>query len=232
MYELVKYSAASLAFLCVPTALAEPHAAEGSASAVTNATPGATRVFSYAAASGAVESLFLREDLKAGGVRLTGLTHLAEGTRVWEEARYDHAGRLVRAESVCALPSGESTSVTFEPGAGVVETRSALGFRRWSVPTDYAWVWVPSGCGENAASAAITTPVAALVAARASKHQSVLRVIDPQRRSGHTVKVDQVVVREDAHSHWVVLGDDAVLVAEDVPLRWHANALDIDVEQR
>jgi|GEM_PF-5338379 len=232
MYKLVKYSTAGLAFLCAPAALAEPNAAEGSASATTNAAPGAARVFSYAAASGAVESLFLRESLTAGGERLTGLTHLAQGTRVWEEARYDHAGRLVRAESVCSLPSGESTSVTFEPGAGAVETRSVRGFRRWSVPTDYEWVWLPSGCGENAAAAPITTPVAALVAARASKHQSVLRVIDPHRYSGHTVMVDQVVVREDAHANWVVLGDDAVLVRDDVPLRWHANALDVDVEQR
>jgi hypothetical protein len=30
----------------------------------------------------------------------------------------------------------------------------------------------------------------------------------------------------------VVLGDDAVLVHDDVPLRWHANALSVDVEQR
>lgn len=228
MYKLVKYGTAGLAFLCVPTASAEPNAAEGSASAATNAARGAARVFSYAAASGAVESLFLREDLNAGGERLTGLTHLAQGTRVWEEARYDHAGRLVRAESVCSMPSGESTSVTFEPAAGVVESRNARGSRRWSVPTDYAWVWLPSGCGE----AAITTPVAALVAARAAKHRSVLRVIDPHRYSGHTVMVDQVVVREDAHANWVVLGDDAVLVQDDVPLRWHANALDVDVEQR
>jgi len=233
MYKLVTHCAAGLACLCTPTALAAPHAMEGSISAATtSARPVAARVVSYAADSGGVESLFLREDLGASGERLTGLTHLAEGTRVWEEARFDHAGRLVRAESVCSLPSGDSTTITFEPTLGVVETRSAQGFHRWSVPTDYAWAWLPSACGEDIASGAITTPVAVVVAARASKHQRVLRLIDTHKFSGHTITVDQVVVPEDDHASWVVLGDDAVLVREEVPLRWHAHALGVDLAQR
>jgi hypothetical protein len=64
------------------------------------------------------------------------------------------------------------------------------------------------------------------------KHQSVLRLIDPHHFSGHTITVDQVVVPEDADASWVVLRDDAVLVREEVPVRWHANALGADVEQR
>jgi hypothetical protein len=232
MYKLAKLSAAGFAYLCIPTALAAPNAMEGSASMSTSPPLGAARVASYAAASGAVESVFFHEDLGASGSRLTGLTHVGEGMRVWEEARFDHAGRLVHAESVCSSPSGTSLAVTFEPCAGEVETRDAQGVHRWSVPNDYAWVWRPSGCGDDTEAGSITTPVASVVAARASKRHSVLRMIDTHKFSGHTITVDQVMVPEDAKSSWVVLGDDAVLVDDEAPVRWHANVFHADVERR
>lgn len=226
MYQLMKHSAVGVACLCTASAAAAPNVKEGSAPAAKQAPAHATRVVSYAAASGAIESLFLREDLGASGERLTGLTRLAEGTRVWEEAHFDHAGRLVRAESVCSVRSGDSVTVTFDPTAGVVETRSAEGFHRWSVPTDHPWAWLPSSCVD------VTTPVAVTVAARASKHHDALRVIDTHRFTSYSVMIDQVVVPEDARADWVVLNDDAVLVKEGIPVRWHANALDVNVEQR
>lgn len=104
------------------------------------------------------------------------------------------------APSPCSLRSGDSTTVTFDPAAGVVETRSGDGFHRWSVPTDPAWAWLTSGCGEDRVGAHITTPVAVLVAARASKHHDVLRLIATHKFSGHTITVDQVVVPEDTQT--------------------------------
>lgn len=206
-HPLVRVAAFSL--VCMSSTVSAAHAA---------------RAVKYAAQSGELESLLLREDEEGGGEKLTGLTRLADGTRLWEEAHFDRAGKLVRAETVYTYSSGLSLTVSFEPNAGVVETRSAAGFHRWSVPNDYAWVWVSRG--------AITTPVATLVAARAAKQHGVLQLIDTRTFTSHTIAVDQVVVPEDARAAWVVLGDDAMLVRDGMPVRWHANALALDIEKR
>jgi hypothetical protein len=91
----------------------------------------------YAARGGELESLLLREDDAGRGQRLTGVTRLGDGTRLWEEARFDAAGKLTRAEFMCACPSGSSERVVFDASSGMVEVRSTQGARRWSVPTDH-----------------------------------------------------------------------------------------------
>jgi hypothetical protein len=237
MYQLVKGIAVGMVCLGLSGALAAPNAMKETAStfmsAATHRSPsGPARIIKYASESGELESLLFREDEGVRGERLTGLTRLADDTRLWEEARFDRGGRLVRAEFTCSYRSAVGLTVVFEPGAGVVETRTAEGFHRWSVPTDFSWVWSAHGCDDKGQTGSVSTPVAALVAARASVGQGMMRVIDTRAFSSHTVVLDQILVPEDAHAVWVVLGDDAVLVHEGLPIRWRANTLGFDVEQR
>ena len=239
MSKVVNSTAALIACFWAPAALAAPNAAsEGKlgGSAAVHLPPRAAvheaRMLEYAAHGGELESVLLRQDDAANGQRLTGMTRLGDGTRLWEEARFDHAGKLVRAETMCSCPSGASETTVLDAQTGVVEVRNATGAHRWSVPTDYPWIWVPGGCSSGARTASVTTPVSAVVAARAAEGGGVRRLVDPRRLVSHTITSDQVMVEEDAGASWVVLGDDAVLVRDGVPQRWRANALGVDVEQR
>lgn len=224
--------------LCSTSVSAEPNAERLSTamSPARHAPPAAVfreaRVARYAARGGEVDSLLLREQDAVGEQRLTGVTHLRDGTRLWEEARFDRAGKLLRAETMCTSANGASETVVFDADAGSVELRSTRGARRWTVPTDYPWVWAARGCGSELQGASVATPLAAIVATRASKDGKLRRLIDTHNFTSHSITTDQVLVPEDANSVWVVLGDDAVLVRDGQPERWHVNTLHVDVEQR
>jgi hypothetical protein len=240
MFKVVNRAAALLALSWATTTVsAAPYATAdtelGSSSVGASLPPQAavrdSRMLQYAARGGEIESVLLREDDVANGQRLTGVTRLSDGTRLWEEARFNRAGALVRAESMCSCPSGATETVVFEVESGVVEVRNASGVQRWSVPNDYPWIWAPHGCNHGSHASSVATPVSALVVMRGAK-DSARRLIDPKHFVSHTITSDQVIVPEDAGASWVVLGDDAVLVRDGVPQRWRANALGVDVELR
>ena len=235
MFKVVNGTAVLVACFWGAAVSAEPNASTECATGSTHLPPRAAvreaRMLEYVAHGGELESVLLRQEDASNGQRLTGMTRLGDGTRLWEEARFDAAGKLIRAESMCSCASGANETVVFEVETGVVETRNATGTHRWSVPNDYPWVWVPRGCSNGSRTTFVTTPVSTMVAARAAKG-AVRRLIDPNRFVSHTIMSDQLIVEEDASASWVVLGEDAVLVRDGLPQRWRANALGVDVEQR
>lgn len=186
---------------------------------------GESRTFEYVAASGRLESTLVVTIDAQGGERLMGETRLDDGTRLTEAATLDRAGRLVRAEIVLACgPQQQPQTLVLDPLAGVVEVRTESSSRRHRAPTDFPWIWTPRGCS-TATSAALATPVSALVAFRSVPSAGAGRLIDLDGFASHTIMSDQVVVREDARAHWVVLGDDAMLVRDGLPRRWRSALL-------
>lgn len=182
---------------------------------------GESRTFEYVAASGKLESTLVVKVDAQGGERLTGETRLYDGTRLTEAATFDRTGRLVRAEIMLACASGRQTLV-LDPIEGIVEARTESGTRRQRTPTDFPWLWVPRSCSRGAA---LATPLSALVALRSVPTAGAGRLIDLDGLTSHTIMSDQVVVREDAHSDWVVLGDDAILVRDGLPRSWTSTLL-------
>jgi hypothetical protein len=210
-----------------PNACAEVEAADNRPRAVMHE----ARMHEYAARGGEVESLLVQQDDGALGERLTGVTRLRDGTRLWEEARFDRTGHLLRAESMCSSPSGNTETVVLEPQSGSLELRTSAGAKRWTVPTDYPWIWVPHSCG-SAQAISLATPVSVLAALRPAAHGGVRRLIDTTSSASHTIASDQVVVDDDPGAYWVVLGDDAMLVRDGLPEHWRASSLGVDVEHR
>jgi hypothetical protein len=232
MHDFAKGAAALAAGLwCAPVS-AEPNACAEDAASNRPARElmHEARMHEYAARGGELESLLLQQDDVALGERLTGVTRLRDGTRLWEEARFDRAGRLIRAESMCSSPSGNSETLVFEAESGNVELRTAAGAQRWNVPTDYPWIWVPHACSGSAQ--ALATPVSVLVAMHPAAHGGVRRLLDTTKPTSHTITSDQVVIDDSPGAYWVVLGDDAMLVRDGLPQLWRASSLGVDVEQR
>lgn len=235
MYDFAKGTAALAAGLCCATASAEPNA-KAEADAISHRPPRAVtheaRMHEYAARGGEIESLLLQQEDTALGERLTGVTRLRDGTRLWEEARFDRAGRLIRAETMYSCPSGSSETVVLEAQSGSVELRTAAGAQRWNVPTDYPWIWVPRACSSSPQAVSLATPVSVLVALHPAAHGGVRRLVDTTTPTSHTITSDQVVIEDDPGAYWVVLGDDAMLVRDGLPQHWRASSLGVDVEQR
>ena len=233
MHKFAKGAVALAAGLSCATVSAEPNACAEVDAAGNRPLPAVAHepsMHEYAARGGELDSLLLQQEDVALGERVTGVTRLRDGTRLWEEARFDRAGRLIRAESMCSSPSGSSETMVFEAQAGSVELRTAAGAQRWDVPTDYPWIWVPHACSSSAQ--ALATPVSALVAMHSAAHGGVRRLLDTTKPTSYTITSDQVVVEDEPGAYWVVLGDDAMLVRDGLPQLWRASSLGVDVEQR
>lgn len=233
MYDFAKGVAALAAGLSCATVSAEPNACaevDAASNRPARALTHEARMHEYAARGGELESLLLQQDDVVLGERVTGVTRLRDGTRLWEEARFDRAGRLIRAESMCSSPSGSSETMVFEAESGSVELRTAAGAQRWDVPTDYPWIWVPHACSGSAQT--LVTPVSALVALHSAAHGGVRRLLDTTKPTSYTITPDQVVIEDEPGAYWVVLGDDAMLVRDGLPQTWRASALGVDVEPR
>jgi hypothetical protein len=162
------------------------------------------------------------------GQHLIGVTQLATGNCLAEEATIDGNGVLVAGEIWLSGPGvEEATHLVLDPKRGVVELTAASRQISWAVPNDLPWVWQPliSPDGDGA----LTTPLSAVVAVRAAAGDRPVRSLELDTFHSFTMMADQVVVSE-VGSDTVVLGDDAATVTDGLPTRIHHASLGRDLE--
>jgi hypothetical protein len=155
-----------------------------------------------------------------GESALRGETRIsASGSRgsvvITEEAHLDAHGRLVSAEVQVAFGairdaaralSFDRLSLDAERGWVTVTANGKRRTRR--VPTDLPWIYAAPGDADGAPA---ITPVAAMVAERASELAGALRLFDARGRD-NAVTSDQVSVAGGGE-RWIVLGDDVATFA-------------------
>jgi hypothetical protein len=180
-----------------------------------SAAPARSQLIEYAAHSGKLQSVLVVQH-ETTGTRLTSVTRFGD-TRLLEEATLDRDHRLVRAQSTLSCAAGADETVILDPRAGVVETHSQAGVKRWSVPSELPWTWVPRAC-PSSGGVPIATPLVALVTLDGGR-SNVQRRLDLSTGESPTITTDQLIVRECGASTWVVVGDEAILVGPRFSVR-------------
>lgn len=176
--------------------------------------PAAVRSFGRSEGGLRAESRVSRSVRADGSELVRGLStfELGEGpaTVVAEEAEIDPSGRLVRAVVVTSQAAVELSSVTLDGASGeVTDTLSGhTNALSGAAPLTYGPVSVRGH--------AFASPVGAWIAARAAERWERLQVVDLANvDDAHTTLRGQVVVSE-GHVRWVVLGDEAVAVDDEL----------------
>jgi hypothetical protein len=190
----------------------------------------------YAAVDGQAVYSTLASMQTGNAERMIGMTELASGARLVEQATLDQSGRLVEADATLtpagAADPGPVTRVVFRPGRRSVELSTPALHLEWSVPDDLPWVWAPLLTAPSRSTshpAPIATPLGARVAFRAAEAGRSVRLLDLGALEHHTLTADQLVIT-DGDSATVVLADDAVDVDHGSPRRLHLAALDTTLE--
>ena len=151
-----------------------------------------------------------------GSETLHGETDLAIDARTWrcvvEDVRLDAGGRLASADvAVGATCTGESESrAHLDPARGIVRVTTRAGTVEEHVPTGAPWIYTPEVLPERA----LTTPVAAWVAARAAAAAPMITLVQLERRRAWRVPGDQVAIGTELGTT-VVLGGDGADMAHD-----------------
>lgn len=188
---------------------------------------------SYAADGSRMQSSLVQSvDERDAAEHLSGLTQLEDGSWVSEDAALDRSGRLLRAEAKLAGPCGHDHDnvrrIVLDARQGTVDITAPALQTRWSVPNDLPWVYEPLLHAFGDEQQPVATPVAAVIALRASQVDRAVRMLDVDRFRSHSMMVDQVVVPDEHETH-VVLGDDVAEIDSSLPQRLHLAALGREV---
>jgi hypothetical protein len=195
----------------------------------THAGPGSSGVqssfHSYTASPGYLLDSTLVVDEGSAATHLAGVTHLANGSCLAEEAVLDARGRLVSASYSVGYGGGSATHASLDARRGTVEVSGPDGVRRVQLPNDLPWVWAPEvQSGQDTRT--VSTPLSAVVTLRAAQAEQRVRRIDLSKLVDHGTRSDQLVVRDRDRSELVVVGDDVITVAGGLPRFWHVWAYD------
>jgi hypothetical protein len=136
----------------------------------------------------------------------TDLTFGAHARRcIVEDVSLDARGQLTQADVAvgdsCAGPADASAHL--DPAGGVVRVTTPAGVVERRAPSASPWVYTPEVLPDRA----LTTPIAAWVAARAAALSPTVTLVQLERRQVWRVPSDQVVVATELGST-VVLGDE------------------------
>ncbi|MET0384373.1 MAG: hypothetical protein ABW321_00365 [Polyangiales bacterium] len=187
---------------------------------------------SYDSADGAHLQSTLMQREAASERTLQGVTQLADGSFLAEEARLDAQGQLLHAEVKLGGGCDQlPTRITLDAQAGTVDVSTPQLTTHWRVPNDLPWVWSPLLSTEHGP---VATPLALTVALRGAAAPSspvhAVRVLDLLHYESDTLMSDQLVARDDVSTH-VVLGDDVADMEEaGLPTRIHWAALERDLD--
>jgi hypothetical protein len=179
----------------------------------------------YAASPGSLQDSTLVVDEARSTTHLAGVTHLADGTCLAEEAVLDAHGRLLSASYSVAYGAGNARQVSLDAQHGLLEVREAAGVRRAQLPSDLPWVFVPAIETEHGLRT-VSTPLSAVVTLRAARAEQRVRSIDTQQLVSQGTRSDQLVVRDQDRSELVVVGEDVIAIANGLPRYWHVWAFD------
>ena len=179
----------------------------------------------YTASPGSLQDRTLVVDEARSTTHLAGVTHLADGTCLAEEAVLDAHGRLLSASYSVAYGAGHASQVSLDAQRGLVEVHEPGNVRRAQLPSDLPWVWVPAIQTEHGLRT-VSTPLSAVVTLRAARAEQRVRNIDTHQLVSHGTRSDQLVVRDHDRSELVVVGEDVIAVADGLPRFWHVWAYD------
>lgn len=174
----------------------------------------------YTASPGSLHDSTLVVDEARSTTHLAGVTHLADGSCLAEEAVLDAHGRLLCASYSVTYGAGPVSYVSLDALHGVVESHDAGSVRRAQIPSDLPWVWAPAMKTEQG-TRSISTPLSAVVTLRAARAEQRVRTIDTAMLTSRGTRSDQLLVHDLDRSELVVVGDDVIAVSAGLPRFWH-----------